>query len=298
MEIRQLKYFVGIAECGSFSEASRKFFLSQSAISQQIKLLEEELDTTLFIRDSRNVTLTDSGQILLPLAKDLLMQMNQCKEKISDIHNLLSGELNLGLTHSLAPSIRVPVVNFMRRYPQVQLNIYYKTIPELIAMLKNGTIDLAFGIKVDNLDDWVESSPVLSYQLSAILRDSHPLSDRKILTFKDLEKQSLILPEKGLRQHNAVEQYLSHEGRDLKIRAFINDPRSILDLLRSTNCVSILSKQVVENEKGLLAIDIEELKNPVTCYAHVRKGMYKKRSVDIFLRILDDSISFMKEWGH
>lgn len=297
MEIRQLKYFVGIAECGSFSEASRKFFLSQSAISQQIKLLEEELGTTLFLRDSRNVSLTESGELLLPLAKDLLTQVNKCKDRISDIHNLLSGELSIGLTHSLEPSVRNAVVNFMRRYPQVQLNIYYKTIPELISMLKNGDLDLAFGIRVENQDEYFDSTPVLSYQLCAVLRDTHPLADRKILTFADLERQGLILPEKGLRQHNAVEQYLSREGGNLKVRAFINDPRSILDLLRNTNCVSILSKQAVENEKDLIAIEIEELKSPVTNYAYVRKGLYKKRSVDIFLKILQDTLSFMKEWG-
>ena len=86
MDIRQLQYFVGIAETGRFSEASRMMFVTQSAVSQQIKLLEEELGTQLFARQSHCVLLTESGQELLPLAKKVLEGVEECRNRMSAQH--------------------------------------------------------------------------------------------------------------------------------------------------------------------------------------------------------------------
>lgn len=290
MEIRQLKYFVSIAESGSFSNASRRHFLSQSAISQQIKALEDELKTTLFVRTSHRVELTESGHMLLPLARQVLQSVNECTERMSDVHNLLCGELNIGLTHSLEPYIRKTLSRFMQIYPKVHLNVYYKTISEMIAMLRENHLDFAFSIKVEGEEDWVESIPMLSYQLCAFMRDTHPLANKQMLTFKDLERQALVLPEQALRSNNAVEDFLSKEGAELQIRAFINDPGAIINLLKHTNCVSILSKQTERDLEEICAIPIKELLTPVVAYAHIPKTGHRKRSANEFLSILKEVI--------
>ena len=85
MELRQLKYFVKTAETLNFSEAARALFVTQSTLSQQIRQLEQEMDTLLFERDSHSVQLTESGERLLPLAKRTLMDAVTCMD-LSLIH--------------------------------------------------------------------------------------------------------------------------------------------------------------------------------------------------------------------
>ncbi|MBQ0061804.1 MAG: LysR family transcriptional regulator [Bacteroidaceae bacterium] len=288
MEIRQLKYFVGIADTGSFSEASRRFYLSQSAISQQIKILEDELGTQLFTRTPHQVTLTESGNMLLPLARLALQSFSDCKERMNDLNKMLCGELNVGLTYTLEPYVRHAAIRFMKNYPKVQLNIIYKSIPELQEMLRNQKIDMAFSIGMDGLEDEIESFPIMKYRLCAIMRDNHPLATRKQITFKDLEMQNLILPEKGIRDRNAIEEYFSHKASNLRVRAMVNIPEAILNLLQASNYISILCDIIVLEKPNLRAVEIEELSSPVQSYVHFLRQGYRKRSAQVFLKLLQD----------
>lgn len=286
MEIRQLKYFVAIADTQSFSEASRRCFLSQSAISQQIKVLEDELGTSLFVRTPHKVSMTESGKLLLPLAKKAIESMDYCKERMADINKMLCGELNIGMTYSLESYLRQYVIRFMAMFPKVRLNIYYKTIAELIKMLREGELDLAFSIIVEGEKDWVCSEPVLRYRHCAVMRDTHALSDRDEVSFADLEKQSLIIPEAGMRDTNAIEKYLKQDTGGMRIKAAINDPCAILNLLKRTSCVSILPELVVEGIDELVALPIKELPDPVTSYVHTLKNGYQKKSVKTFIDLV------------
>lgn len=286
MEIRQLKYFVAIAECGSFSEASRKFFLSQSAISQQIKLLEDELGVVLFMRSPHKVVLSEDGEQMLPMARKVLEDVKECRDRMTDVKDELSGELHIGLTCSMEPMVRRAMVLFMRKFPNVRLFVYYKTIPELIYMLRNRQLDMAFSMKVEGEEDWVDSVPIFEYRFAAVMRDTHPLATRKELSFTDLERQSLVLPEKMHRFANAVEDFLSKEGARLCVRAVVNDASAIMNLLRSSNFVSILPEHLVRGIDDLKAVDIAELKEKKTSYVHTLKGVTKKRSVDAFISSL------------
>lgn len=290
MEIRQLKYFVGVAESGSFSEASRRFFLSQSAISQQIKALEEELSTSLFIRTAHHLSLTESGEMLLPLARQVIESVAQCQERMADLNDMLCGELSIGLTLSLEPYVRPAVVRFLKAFPKVKLNLFYKSIAELRNMLLRREIDMAFSVDhSDASDDVVEYEPIAEYKLCAIMRDTHPLASRARLTFNDMALQHFVLPEAGIRDRNAIEHYLHASTGNVNVRAIINDPSAILSLVLNTNCISILAERVVAGRSGLCAIEVDELSQPVMAYCHTVRGSYQKRSARMFVRLLKES---------
>lgn len=287
MEIRQLTYFVTIAECSSFSEASRKCFISQSAISQQIKLLEDELGTSLFMRTSHRVSLTESGKMLLPLAKSTLNSIRLCKERMKEVNSMLKGSLSIGLTYSLESYLRQPFVTFMRLYPNVQLNIVYKTLPELITMLRHNELDLAFGIKVEGEEDWVESKPVLQYRLVAVMRDTHPLVHREQLSFSELKLQRVILPEANIRDKNAIEHFLTTEACEIKQCTFINDANAILNILMMGNFISILPEHIIKGYGNLRAVPVAELSQPFVSYAYYPKDAFRKKAVDCFLELIE-----------
>lgn len=290
MEIRQLRYFVAIADTGSFSEASRRCYLSQSAISQQIKLLEEEFKTTLFNRTSHSVTLTESGERFLPLARQILSDINQCQDQMGDMTQTLQGVLNIGLTFSLEPYIRRTAALYIKVHPQVQLNLRFETIPNLIRLLRAGEIDMAFSIRVEGEDEWVESKPMAEYKLCAILSDTHPLSDKKVLTFDDLRNYSLILPEDGPNRTNAIQEYLCEEAEGLSIRATVNNPSTLLHMIKQSRCISILSEWQAKNDPELKAIPIAELSEPFTTYVHRARNIYRKRSGEAFIKMLKEQL--------
>lgn len=292
MEIRQLTYFVGIADTGRFSDASRQLFISQSAISQQIRALEEELGTQLFVRNTHSVSLTESGQQLLPLARQVLQGVNACHERISDLKGLLCGELNVGLTYSLEPYVRETMLLFMKKYPNVKLNIQYRNLNELLRKLRDREIDVMLSIMPTSTAEYIKSIPLLEYKLSAIMRKSHPLTKKESVTFKDLQLHTLILPEKGIRDRNAIESYIHTETGKLNIRALINDAHSILNIVQESNYISILADHVVKNRPNLCAVPIKELSNPVKAYAHFNSETYRKHSADVFMKLFKETTSF------
>lgn len=292
MELRQLKYFVGIAETGRFSDASKQLFISQSAVSQQIKLLEEELGTQLFVRNQHSVSLTESGKELLPLARRVLRGITDCYDRISDLKGLLCGELNIGLTYTLEPYVREAMLSFMKTYPKVQVNAHYKNLPELLARLRNCEIDVMLSMMPTSPHDFIESVPLMEYRLSAIMRKNHPLANKEHLDFQDLEHQGLILPEKGIRDRNAIESYIHKETGSLNIRSLVNDANAILNILQESNYIAILAENTIANRPSLCAVPIKALDMPIKVYAHFNRESAHKHSAEVFLEIFRNTSAF------
>lgn len=286
MDIRQLQYFVGIAETGRFSEASKMLFVTQSAVSQQIKLLEEELGTQLFVRQAHSVMLTESGKELFPLAKNVLNGMEECRNRILNLKGLTCGTLNIGLTFSLEPYIRETMLAFMTRYPKVKVNAYYKSLSDLLCMLKNHEIDIMFSMMPTSPHEFVTSTPLLEYRLAAIMRKSHPLARKNTLRFADFLPHKLILPEKGLRDRNAIESFVHTKTGDLNVVSLINDVNAIMNILQESNYISILTEHTIKNNPMLCSIEIEELNKPIQIYAHTNNNTLRKHSADVFIELL------------
>lgn len=291
MEIRQLQYFVGIAETGRFSEASKKFFVTQSAVSQQIKLLEEELGTQLFVRQSHSVALTESGQALLPIAKKVLNGVAECRDSIANLKGLLCGTLNIGLTFSLEPYIRETMLAFMARYPKVKVNAYYKSLTDLLRMLHAGEIDILFSMMPTSAHEFVTSVPLLEYRLAAIMRKSHPLATKEKLRFSDFVPHKLILPEKGLRDRNAIESFVHAETGELNVVSLVNDVNALMNILQESNYISILTESIIKLNPALCSVPIEELSRPLQIYAHFNNTTMRKHSADVFVEMLLQSRS-------
>ncbi len=287
MEIRQLRYFINVAETRSFSEASRQCFLSQSAISQQIKLLEEELGTQLFLRSTHVVSLTEAGEELLPLARQALKSFETCQEHMSGIRGLITGQLNIGLTAAMEPYARYAIAEMLKRYPKLHINMYMKPTHELHKMLVNHELDIAFSINTANEGEGIESTPINSYRICAVMSKTHPLASRDVLSIKDLAGQSLVLPERNNGSLRTLKQYLSPEDIErVNIRAHVDNVGAILNLLQDTNMISFLSPHSVSSRPNLVAKTIKELPATMQNYAHTMKTVCQKQSCKVFMDIL------------
>lgn len=144
MELRQLKYFLAIAECGSFSRAAERVFVAQSALSHQMAQLEAELGGGLFHRSRRGVTLTEAGQRFLPHAVSILRQTEEAVLSARSDSEGPSGKVVFGIPHSVSNALALPLLRAVRRaLPKVQLELTEELTGNLATQLRAGQIHLA-----------------------------------------------------------------------------------------------------------------------------------------------------------
>lgn len=294
MELRQLKYFVAVARTLSFSEAARQLYVTQGTLSQQIMLLEDELGSLLFERTSHKVTLTEPGMVLFPLAKNIIQQVEQCKLQLGDLRKALGGELNIGMTYSFSDLITDTVRDFLKTYPGVKLRIYYKTASELYQMMVKGELDviLAFKPVVQHKD--LVSETLFNFDLCAVMRKDHPLSDRKVLTLEELKNFNIALPGSGLQARKTFEKFNNIDTNGLNVRVELNDPNVIMDLVQSSNLVTILSSLAALYRPNLAAVPLEGYIGKMEGCVHWLKGAYHKKSAEAFIEMVRESAAVSK----
>ena len=129
----------------SFSKASEKLFISQSAVSQSIKQLESNLGTTLFHRNAKGVSLTPEGEALFEYVKDALDSINVAEKKLNDMKNLEDGTLIIGAGDTISSNFLLPYLEqFHSLYPHIHLQVFNKTSLEMVELVKSAKVDLAF----------------------------------------------------------------------------------------------------------------------------------------------------------
>lgn len=290
MELRQLRYFVTVAKTLNFSEAAKSLFITQGTLSQQIKQLEDELGSELFVRSSHSVSLTEAGTEMLPLAQHALKDTSECFQRISDLKKGVTGTLNIGLTTSFRGILNNALKVYLKQYPNVKLQIIYSSIGELITMLDEHEIDFFIAFKSAVQYDEIDTDPLVDSELCAVMSKEHPLADRKSLTMKDLERQRIVLPSSGLQSRKAFDRFVDADTSSLNICVEINNPHGIIKLVHSTQLIAIMSSLATYYDPTLVAIPIEEMKRRMVGCVHTLKDSYIKKSARLFIETLKDTI--------
>lgn len=196
MDIRILSYFVVIAEELNITKAAVKLNMSQPPLSSQIKALEEELDTTLFIRGKRHLQLTESGKLLYRHAKEIISLANKTKEEIRAMGKGISGKISIGLVEGSAPNIAASWIDsFLKKYNKSEFSIIDGNSDELIQKLRSGLIDLAvITSPCDNT--LLNSFKVGQERITAFMSKDHPLANLEgnTIDLVQLKGEPLIIP--------------------------------------------------------------------------------------------------------
>lgn len=289
MELRQLKYFVKVAELLSFSKAAKALFITQSTLSQQIKQLEDELDMALFFRNNHKVSLTEAGETFLEGAKKTLAEADDNKAKIMDLAQGHRGVLNIGVTYSFGSILTESVLAFKKEYPDVTLNICYKNVMELMELVSDGELDFALSFRSSEKYDNVESHILFDNNLSIIVREDHPLTRKEVVRLADLEEYDLVLPSIGLQARSTFDSIIAERNLNLKVAMEANEVNTILNLLRRSNYVTVLSETVILEHNGLVTIEIDDAECNMEGCLHFCANRYRKRSTEEFIRLLSDT---------
>ncbi|MDL2287679.1 LysR family transcriptional regulator [Eubacteriales bacterium OttesenSCG-928-G02] len=141
----QYKIFKMVADCNGFGKAAEKLFISQPAVSQAIKLLENNLEVQLFIRTQKGTILTQAGKILYKYVDNAFRQLINAENHLNDLKELKTGTLNIGASDTLCEKYLLKYLNiFHTKFPDIKLNITNRTSGETINLLKQGYVDIGF----------------------------------------------------------------------------------------------------------------------------------------------------------
>ena len=243
----------------------------------------------LFQRNSHMVMLTESGQELMPLAQHTLHSADSCQERMNDLQQLLVGTLNIGVTFTFSPMLTETLLAFMKRYPKVRLNIYYKPMEELMEMLEKHEVDFVLAFKPTLRYQGVESHSLFNNHLAAIVHEHHPIAQKEKITLAEIERYDIALPAKGLQARNAFEQVVANYSPYFRIRVELNEVHILLKLIKQSELVTILAEATIHNERGVKAIPIDVPENEMEGCVHILKDAYRKHSAQEFIRMLSES---------
>ncbi|MHC2067012.1 LysR family transcriptional regulator [Bremerella sp. T1] len=191
MEIEQLQQFLKLAELGNFTRAAESLAMSQPALSRSIARLEETLGQPLFERQSRKVTLTDAGQILLPRAHRIVSLVEDTKAEISDDGE--SGRIRLGAIPTIAPFLLPEMLSpFSETFPKAHLTVQEDTTDNLLRRCQQGEIDLAI-LALPISAKHLEVEALFDEELLLVLPVNHPLGAKKQIKLADIEPYPFIL---------------------------------------------------------------------------------------------------------
>lgn len=212
MDLRQLEMFRAIVDTGSFTKAGQKLYVSQSAISRQIKLLEEELGDQVFKRIHKKIYLTPTGEVLLKHSRRIFAGLSEMTSEISELTHLRRGTLRLAGGMSvctyLFPSL---LKEHQRRYPNIELTIATGTNKEVLRLLRANQVDVAL-LSLPFNDKDLEIGPMLTEELVLVMERDHPLASRNKVTFKDLTPYLFIHFERGANTRKLLDHIFEEES--------------------------------------------------------------------------------------
>ena len=245
MDLKQLEYFVRVAELGSFTRASGVLNIAQPALSRQVRLLEVELRQNLLLRNGRGVTTTDAGKLLLEHGRGILHQVARAQEDLGRVQGALAGRVALGLPPSIAKMLTVPITRaFRKQLPSAALSISEGLTMSMQEWLLTGRLDLALLYNPSPSPE-INTLPLMEEELFLISRRSDKAIDKLpagAITLKELAKLPLVIPSRPNAIRMAVETGMAGIGCKLRISLEIDGISAILDLVADGEGHAVLPK--------------------------------------------------------
>lgn len=194
MLLRQMKYFVAVVDCNSFTEAAEQCFISQSAISQQIQALEKELGVELIHRENRRFSLTPAGEYFYRQSKVLFDEVDELRRETIRIGKAEESRLRIGYLKSYSgQELHMAVAEFSRLYPEISIDIVAGTHEELYNRIRFGGVDIVISDQRRAFSEEYENRILLECECFAEISGNHHLSANEHLTLKELRQTPCIL---------------------------------------------------------------------------------------------------------
>jgi DNA-binding transcriptional LysR family regulator len=192
MELRRLRYFVAVAETGNISRAAQKMFLTQPALSRQVKALEDEVGQCLLERKAHSIRLTPAGETLLREARELFQRADQMLERVRAAGQ--SVRLRVGYAPSLASDLlSIAVENFAQKHPTAHVELFDLSTREMLAGLENDTLDVALTVGLNRDGHGLKWIPLVRASWKLAVNRNHPLARHSRVTPAEVAREPLLV---------------------------------------------------------------------------------------------------------
>jgi len=266
MDLKQLEYFVRVAELGSFTRASVALNVAQPALSRQVRLLEVELRQTLLLRNGRGAQPTEAGKLLLAHGRGILHQVERAHEELGRVRGSLAGRVAVGLPTSLARVFTVPLTRaFRAELPDATISVSEGLSVALLESLVAGRLDIAVLYNAPPTPE-IDITPLMEEDLLLVQRRSPGPPEEPPpgpLALIEVAKLALVIPSRPNAVRMQVESELPNLGCRLKIALEIDGVSAILDLVADGAGAAVLSRNAVASSLNPLAYSVRTLTAPV-----------------------------------
>lgn len=292
MQLHQLKYFLAILEYESISRAAKSLFLSQPALSQQIKALESELGVKLFNRAGKKLILTDAGKIFSKSAFEALGILQSGKEKLAYLKQGFSSTLSIGISRtSSIEYIPFWINKFINVYPDTKFRIYTEEISELITLMDKNTVDLSFTRNLPKDEQFNKKFDCMMIKYDKIVAVVPPelrWKSKNSLSLKDFDGQNLIL------RHNLEKNILDRclkLGIHPSVKCLCNDVVTTIMMVNQNVGIGLVpeSCKCLFTLMSLQTYEIDELQVNKKCYVVYPKNSLTASAKNLLKIILSEN---------
>lgn len=249
MEIRVLRYFLETAREGNMTRAAERLFISQPTMSKQLKELEKELGTKLFIRSNYNIQLTQAGLLLRERAEDILSLVDKTEAEFKSLEEINSGDIYVGAPESEAMGLFADIVyNLQKKYPKIRCNIYSGNRPDVCEKLDKGLLDFAIVMNYVDTNKYNYLPMSTEDRWGLIFRSDDDLAKKESFSISDLRGLPLICSKQWIDQD--LPDWFGYNLKDVNVVASYNLPYNGAVMAKAGIGYAIMLDKLVHTGQG------------------------------------------------
>ncbi|CAM5510583.1 LysR family transcriptional regulator [Streptomyces purpurascens] len=264
MELRQLAYFVAVAEERNFTRAAERVHISQSGVSAQIRQLERELGAELFDRSARTATLTAAGRAALDHARATLAAAGAVGQAVDEVTGLIRGRLVVGMVIGCTLTPLFDALSaFHRAHPGVEISLLEDNSDRLVEAVRTGTVDLALVGTATAAPEGLEALTLISERLVVAVAPEHPLAEQRRVVLRDLAAQPIICMPPGTGLRTLFDRACAAQDLHPTIALQASAADAIVDLAARGLGVAVLSESMAASHGDrIVARTIDDVTAP------------------------------------
>ena len=295
MGLRQIEYFLAVADHGNFTRAAKSLHVSQPALSQQVKHLERTLGAVLFDRSGRSVRLTTAGEVYAYHARLALRDLSAGERAVHDVRDLSRGQLRVGATPTFTAYLIGPLVHrFHTEYPGIQLTVVEPNQDRIENDLLSDCLDLGIGFAGEHAPGIVHRT-LFTETMSLVVSSSHRFAATTgSLPVAELADEPLAMLSANFATSAHVRAYLASQDVRQRIAVETDSVMSLLALIKCGSLVSVLPDVVVGQDAGLRCIPLTPAPPGRSVQLMWRGGVYPSAAMRAFVDIVWDAASALR----
>ena len=283
MLARQVRYFLAVAEHQSFTRAAEALHVSQPALSQQVRLMEESLGVQLFDRSGRTTRLTDSGEVYLEYVRRASQELREAKRAIHDVNDLSRGALRVAVTPTFTTYLVGPLIEaFYSRYPNIFLSVREISQEHMEELLLSDEVDIGIAF-AGTLTSDIDTDPLLVETLALVVSTGHPLASETSIGLQALSAESLVLLSAEFATREQIDRFCRQHSIHPKVRMEANAISAVIEIVRRTRLSTLLPATVAFAHQDLVAIALDPVRLQRTAVLMQRKGAYRSAAARVFV---------------